>query len=97
MADWAVPADHPALPGHFPGHPVVPGVVILERVVSQWESVPGHAPVAGLDAVKFRRPLLPEQTARIRFQPPRDARVKFEVFHDERCLVSGQLLLGGGA
>jgi 3-hydroxymyristoyl/3-hydroxydecanoyl-(acyl carrier protein) dehydratase len=31
-ATFAVPASHPSLPGHFPGAPVVPGVVVLDLV-----------------------------------------------------------------
>jgi 3-hydroxymyristoyl/3-hydroxydecanoyl-(acyl carrier protein) dehydratase len=32
--DVDVPPDHPCFAGHFPGHPILPGVLLLERVMA---------------------------------------------------------------
>ena len=80
---------HPALPGHFPDRPLVPGVVVLERVAAAWRAWQG-ARVARLDA-KFVQPLLPEQDATIELDG--DARrVKFNVVRsDGTALARGTL------
>jgi 3-hydroxymyristoyl/3-hydroxydecanoyl-(acyl carrier protein) dehydratase len=48
---FSIPSDHPSLPGHFPGRPVVPGVVLLDRVVAAIESVHGPLPPLRLPQV----------------------------------------------
>lgn len=51
--------DHPCLPGHFPGNPIVPGALLLADVFAKLaEAHPGYAVVA-LEQVKFLRPLRP--------------------------------------
>ena len=43
---FTIDPDHPCLPGHFPGRPVVPGVVVLDRVVEALEAT--HGPLGPL-------------------------------------------------
>jgi 3-hydroxymyristoyl/3-hydroxydecanoyl-(acyl carrier protein) dehydratase len=62
---FTIGPDHPCLPGHFPGRPVVPGVVLLDEVLAAILAVrPGYR-AAGLPSVKFTRPVLPGKEVEI--------------------------------
>lgn len=79
-------ADHPALAGHFPGHPVVPGVVLLERVAAALAAWRGQC-VARLDA-KFLQPLAPDEDAWIELVPATAPRVGFTVTRSDGVVLT---------
>jgi 3-hydroxymyristoyl/3-hydroxydecanoyl-(acyl carrier protein) dehydratase len=87
-----IAASHPALPGHFPGHPVVPGVVVLEAVLA---ALPQHAGAAlrvtGFPMVKFLAPLLPEHEFEVVFSVKRPGQMAFEVVANGDKLATGTL------
>jgi 3-hydroxyacyl-[acyl-carrier-protein] dehydratase len=60
-----IEASHPSLPGHFPGNPVVPGVVLLDRIAAALERH-GAGRLARIGAVKFLAPLKPDEDAELR-------------------------------
>ncbi|MEO6032180.1 MAG: AMP-binding protein [Burkholderiaceae bacterium] len=74
---FSVANDHPALPGHFPGRPIVPGVLLLDQVLTHLASALGR-PVTVLEQVKFTAPLLPGETAQVAFDTD-GRRVRFSV------------------
>ena len=80
-------ADHPALPGHFPGRPIVPGVVVLDRVVATIEREYG-ARIVALPQVKFASPLLPEQEVELRVEE-KAGRLHFNVLREGVPVASG--------
>ncbi|HKE47737.1 MAG TPA: hydroxymyristoyl-ACP dehydratase [Rhodanobacteraceae bacterium] len=83
-----IPAAHPSLPGHFPGNPVVPGVVLLDRVAAAIER-DGAARLARIGAVKFLAPLKPDEDATLRIV--RDgARVRFRIERGATPIVAGE-------
>lgn len=55
----AIAADHPALPGHFPGQPIVPGVVLLDCLVALLEEAMPEQRLAGIPVAKFINPVAP--------------------------------------
>ena len=58
--------NEPHFQGHFPGRPIMPGVLIVEAmaqvggiVLTQMPGVDGLCMFAGIDKVRFRRPVVP--------------------------------------
>lgn len=88
---FIIPADHPSLPGHFPGQPVVPGVVLLDRVIEAIEA--GHDPLPALrmPQVKFLKPLLPGQSAEIELSGEAP-RWRFRILRAQELLASGEVV-----
>lgn len=60
--DFRVPADHPSLPGHFPGQPIVPGVLLLDHVLVALQQATVRR-VVRLQQVKFTSALRPDELA----------------------------------
>jgi 3-hydroxymyristoyl/3-hydroxydecanoyl-(acyl carrier protein) dehydratase len=90
---FSIPASHPSLPGHFPGQPVVPAVVILDAVVGLLgEHCPGSR-LAGVVSAKFTAILLPEQICHVRFEHRADGLIRFECREADRAVASGLLTI----
>jgi 3-hydroxyacyl-[acyl-carrier-protein] dehydratase len=75
-----IAADHPALPGHFPGAPIVPGVVLLNEVLS---AIPGRLDIPW---AKFHAPLFPGEEFTIRIEGH-----KFSVHRADTLIASGSV------
>jgi 3-hydroxyacyl-[acyl-carrier-protein] dehydratase len=92
-------ADHPSLPGHFPGAPLVPGVIILDEVVAALDEWRRDSQLSGIRSVKFLAPLKPEQPFTISLSATsKDAgEVSFCCRADERVIVEGRLAVVWGA
>jgi len=88
--------DHPAAAGHFPGHPIIPGALLLDEVVA---AVAGAEAIAGgivISAAKFLAPIRPGDVVRLRWRSRADGQISFEcrLGDGERVAASGTLRLG---
>lgn len=56
-----VPVDHPSFAGHFPGRPILPGVLLLAEVMEALRELGDDAAVAGCEiaSAKFLSPVGP--------------------------------------
>lgn len=88
-------ADHPVFAGHFPGHSVVPGVLLLDWTQAAIEAQLGQS-VAALPEAKFHSPATPADDLELDFEVGISA-VRFEIRSTERRIASGRFLLPSSA
>ena len=97
--------NEPQFQGHFPNRPLMPGVLIVESmaqvgglIVTQMPELPkGLFVFAGIDNVKFRRPVVPGDQLVITCQllsikRKRFGKVKGEVHVEGKLVCSGELM-----
>jgi acyl-coenzyme A synthetase/AMP-(fatty) acid ligase len=88
-----IAANHPAFAGHFPGRPIVPGVVLLD------EAAGAIARALGIDqacwrlgSVKFIRAVGPGAALRLEWR--QSGAIAFTLTDDDGVVASGSLTLG---
>jgi 3-hydroxymyristoyl/3-hydroxydecanoyl-(acyl carrier protein) dehydratase len=94
---FSVAADHPVFAGHFPGRPIVPGVMLLEWAQARIAAALGRPPhELRVREAKFFTPLEPGQSAQLRFEAPAgDAtRCAFDIRRDDAMVARGTLEWG---
>ena len=87
-----IPTDHPAYVGHFPGQPILPGVVVLDqalRAVASREGLP--LAFTTIRSAKFPNPVGVGEALRLNYVATAGAVFRFEVLAGERLVASGVL------
>ena len=80
IGERTFPADEPFFAGHFPGNPIVPGVILVEGLAQTlaWlaltRTVGGTVLLTGVDGCRIRRPVRPGDTVTYRVEVQKSRR-----------------------
>jgi predicted LPLAT superfamily acyltransferase len=89
---FTIDARHPALAGHFPGSPVLPGVVLLDETVRVVELANGGPSVRWtVGAAKFLKPVQPGETLTLEHELLPNGSIRFAVSSGGRPVAAGVL------
>jgi 3-hydroxyacyl-[acyl-carrier-protein] dehydratase len=91
----SIPADHPAYAGHFPGRPVLPGVVLLDATLHALELAGRGTPREWqINSVKFQSAVRPGEELTLQHETLPNGSVRFAISTADRAVASGTLTPG---
>ncbi len=93
-----VPRDHPSLAGHFPDHPIVPGVVLLDAVLETMRaSVARPIKLESIVSTKFLQAVEPERrvdlTITFAAADPGRWKARFVATHEGTPVLEGSFVV----
>jgi 3-hydroxyacyl-[acyl-carrier-protein] dehydratase len=90
-----IAADHPAFDGHFPGAPVLPGVVLLDEAIRAIELADGGEPRRWrVASVKFLRPVAPGEALMLEQERLAGGTIRISILGAGRAVATGALAPG---
>lgn len=92
---WIVPLDHPAFAGHFPGAPILPGVILLDTALHAITAATGIAlDICEISSVKFLSPANPGDELVIQHVISTSGTIRFDIVAGMRKIASGSIVPG---
>lgn len=87
----SLPTPHPAVEGHFPGAPILPGVVLLDEALQVIaRSTGADATRWRVSSVKFLSPAVPGEPLRLEHERLASGAVRFTISSGGRTVATGQ-------
>ena len=89
---WTVPGDHPVFAGHFPGRPIVPGVVLIDRAILLASRFLNRSAITcRIVNAKFFSPVGPGETLAFALAAKEGGSLHCDIRCDERAVAAATL------
>ena len=94
LSHFIVPAEHPAFAGHFPGSPILPGVVLLDWALQAICDGTGMVlQNCTINSVKFLSPAQAGDALTIAYRRQDNGAIHFDISTAAHKIASGSVLI----